>query len=125
MAVKQVFTGYNNNFGDVSLEDAGCIAFEHGTGTPPTLRAQLYLKGAACVGNVFNNVRYGRAVHENGDHMTHAVFLSGNASSNKGRLWERPGSNYDVTMVGTSSSGGVGATNKMFIDEVPIQSLAA
>lgn len=120
-----VVTGYNNNFGDVSLEDAGCIAFEHGTGTPPALRAQLYLKGAGCVGNVFNNVRYGRAVHENGDHMTHAVFLSGNASSNKGRLWERSGSNYDVSMIGTTSSGGVGATNKMFIDEVPIQSLAA
>ena len=118
-----VVTGYNNKFGDMSLEDAGCIAFEHGTGTPPALRAQLYLKGASCVGNLLNDVAYGRAVHESGDHMTHAIYLSGNASGNKGRMWERPGSDYDVAKVGTSSSGGVGATNLITIDNVPIQSL--
>ncbi|MFN7110332.1 MAG: hypothetical protein ACK4M2_01750 [Brevundimonas sp.] len=115
-----VVTGYNNKFGDMSLEDAGCIAFEHATGTAPALRAQLYLKGANCVGNLLNDVAFGRAVHENGDHMTHALFLSGNASGNKGRMWERPGSNYDVAQVGTDSSGGIGATNKIRIDDVPI-----
>lgn len=117
-----VVTGYFNKFGDMSLEDAGCIAFEHETWrTPPPLRAQVYFKGGACTGNVLNDVSYGRAVHETGDHMTHAIYFSGNPTGNKGRMWERPGSDYDVAKIGhNNNSGMIDPSNKIRIDDVSI-----
>lgn len=116
-----VVTGYFNKFGDMSLEDAGCIYFEHGGGTPPALRAALYFKGGACTGNILNDVSYGRAVHEFGDHMTHAIYFSENPTNNKGRMWERPGSDYDVAKTGhNNNSGVIDATNKITIDGVSI-----
>lgn len=116
-----VITGYYNKFGHIGIEDTGCIIPEHNTwdmANLPTLRAAVHLKGATCIDNIFMDGYYGRAVHNavGQDHLTHAFYLSGDASNNHGRIFERTNTQFTSSRVGTSSSGGVGVTNDITIN---------
>jgi hypothetical protein len=123
-----------SKFGDISLDDTGCIKPAHGQGSTystaiQNIRAAVYLAANTAVGNLFNDVAVGKSVHGT-DYLTHALYLSGDASGNKGRIWTRPGIGYGGYLpgsgqylpgaVGSDSSGGIGATNKIRIDDVAI-----
>jgi hypothetical protein len=129
-----VIKGGWNKFGDLSCDDTACIKPAHGSGpsystTLANIRSDLLFLGPTCVGNVINDASCGRSVHGSNYQVTTA-FMSGDASSNRGRIVTRPSTTYGNYLPpsgsyapadhATDSSGGWGATNKITINDTLI-----
>jgi hypothetical protein len=127
-----VIKGGWNKFGDVSADDTACIKPAHSSGpsystTLQQIRAAVLFKGGSAVGNLLNDFAVGKSVHGS-DYLCQGVFMSGDASGNKGRVWFRPGITFGGYLpgsgaylpgqAGTDSSGGWGSTNKIQFDGV-------
>lgn len=124
-------TGSGNTFGDVELDDTGCIQPVHQAwNTPPAVRAAIVLDGASF--NRFSDVGYGGAVHQDTNYATHGVFCLNNPMNNSGRLFTKyitpydDGAYYDNGVasgpnapraVSTSDVGGISASNRLAIDD--------
>lgn len=127
-------TGSGNTFGDVELDDTGCIQPVHQNwNTPPTVRAAVMLDGADF--NRFSDVGYGGAVHQDTNYATHGIFCMNNPVGNSGRLFTKYIEPYDDSQyyangvtsgayapraVSTSDGGGIAASNRLSIDDQPL-----
>jgi hypothetical protein len=129
-----VIKGGYNKFGDLSCDDTACIKPAHGSGpsystTLANIRADILFLGPVCVGNFINDAACGRSVH-GVSYQCQTAFMSGNASSNRGRIVTRPGTTYGGYLpgsgpyapgpTGTDSSGGWGATNHIYLNDTLI-----